>query len=876
MLPDAKDLTTALESSALPGRLRGEAPLGDRAKLLRALAPLLRRQSDPHRLRLDEERTMELYADTLLLQPVMVPCPGPAFDEVVVVLDGGVSMEVWTPQAEELRAVLASSQVFPRVRVETIKPEDLHQGNGTPEAPRPGETTPDEPQPRSRRAPLPPAEDRLRLVLSDGAGRHWWQGAMFDTLERWARACPTAILQPLPRWHWGRTALGVVERVSVRNTRPAAANPAYAADPLTGGPPPAPAHRQLLPVPVLPLERKSLRIWSAVVMGDPAYASAGIALPDGNERQRRLEERLGGRELAAPAAPPAALTPQDAEARWETFRKKASPEAQKLLLAMASAPLLTLPVMRLLLAASAPEATSPLPLAEALTGGLVIRLPGQEEGKGPAGQALAVEQLQFTLLPGLAPVLWQRLSARERMEVIRRVTALVERRWNQARRRTGEPSFEAVLCDPAVAPSKERSGVVRFASVLASLLDTLPDDRARAFAERIRQGSGLPPGSPWPADMVFEEEPFDAAQLVTTPALATVRYAAARWMELPLVAIPFETARVERVGDGTEGESRWAVRKLAGEAWGFHEPLERKDLPWGGTAKGPGELTLTLVELEAGEFEMGSPEEEPERYEHEGPRHRVKLEGFFLGQTPITQAQWRTVALWKEQEGEQWGKELKPDPSRFQPTEAGGEGEQFAYGRFALLEEETTTDQRPVENVSWEDAMEFCHRLSQRTGRSYTLPSEAQWEYACRAGSTTPFAFGDTLTPELANYRASVSYADGPKGDWLQQTTPVGRFPANDWGLKDMHGNFWEWCLDHWHGNYGGGNNTDQEKAPDDGSAWLYNQTIKDGKDRLLRGGSWYIDPRDCRSAIRNHLKPVIVSNDVGFRVVCLPQGRST
>jgi formylglycine-generating enzyme required for sulfatase activity len=285
---------------------------------------------------------------------------------------------------------------------------------------------------------------------------------------------------------------------------------------------------------------------------------------------------------------------------------------------------------------------------------------------------------------------------------------------------------------------------------------------------------------------------------------------------------------------------------------------------------------LTMLWIPPGRFWMGSPEDEEGRSESEGPRHQVQLQGFFMGQTPITQAQWRAVALWKEREGEQWGKTLNPNPSWFQPTEAGGGGERLPIRTFALLKEETTTDRRPVENVSWEDAMEFCQRLSQRTGRTYTLPSEAQWEYACRAGSSTPFAFGDTLTPELANYDASESYADSPTGVWLQQTSPVDRFSANAWGLKDMHGNVWEWCLDHWHKNYGEDNNAGQEKAPDDGSAWLFDQTDEDKKTRLLRGGSWGSDPGVCRSAIRDHDRPGIVYDVVGFRVVCLPQGRST
>jgi formylglycine-generating enzyme required for sulfatase activity len=203
----------------------------------------------------------------------------------------------------------------------------------------------------------------------------------------------------------------------------------------------------------------------------------------------------------------------------------------------------------------------------------------------------------------------------------------------------------------------------------------------------------------------------------------------------------------------------------------------------------------------------------------------VRLEGFFMGQTPITQAHWRAVAIWEPREGERWERELKPAPSRFP-----GESARLAGG-------EPNTDQRSVEQVSWHDAMEFCSRLSQRTGRTYTLPSEAQWEYASRAGSTTPFAFGETITTDLANYDGS-SYGDGPRGENRQQTTPVGSFPANAWGLQDMHGNVWEWCRDAWHGSY--------EEAPSDGSAW---QEPGAGRNvqRLLRGSSVFRLPWSCR-----------------------------
>jgi formylglycine-generating enzyme required for sulfatase activity len=247
---------------------------------------------------------------------------------------------------------------------------------------------------------------------------------------------------------------------------------------------------------------------------------------------------------------------------------------------------------------------------------------------------------------------------------------------------------------------------------------------------------------------------------------------------------------------------------------------------------GEGE-SLRLIQIPAGDFLMGSSANEPERFDDEGPQHRVWLGGFLLGQTPVTQAQWGVVARWPKVR-----LDLTPDPSGFKGA------------------------RWPVERVSWEQAMEFCRRLSQRTDLPFTLPSEAQWEYACRAGTTTPFAFGDTITPDLANYNGDFTYANGPKGKDRSATTPVASFPANGWGLHDMHGNVWEWCLDNWHHSYAG--------APTDGSAWLSVDSSK-----LLRGGSWDGIPRYCRSAYRGRTRPVSAFNYVGFRVFCNPQGPS-
>ena len=243
-------------------------------------------------------------------------------------------------------------------------------------------------------------------------------------------------------------------------------------------------------------------------------------------------------------------------------------------------------------------------------------------------------------------------------------------------------------------------------------------------------------------------------------------------------------------------------------------------------------LPLHMVFIAGDTFTMGSPKDEPERNDNEGPQHSVTVPTFFMGRYPITQAQWRVVAAMT-----QINHELKADPSDFKG------------------------DNRPVETVSWYEAVEFCDRISAHTHRQYRLPTEAEWEYACRGGTTTPFNFGKTLTDELANYDASVTYNGGPKGQgqYRQETTPVDQFPgANAYGLHDMHGNVWEWCQDHWHDNYDG--------APNDGKAWT-----EDGNSdlRVLRGGSWLDGPWYCRSAVRYFNLPDDRYSFNGFRVVC-------
>lgn len=167
--------------------------------------------------------------------------------------------------------------------------------------------------------------------------------------------------------------------------------------------------------------------------------------------------------------------------------------------------------------------------------------------------------------------------------------------------------------------------------------------------------------------------------------------------------------------------------------------------------------------------------------------------------------------------------------------------------------------------MNWHEAVEFCARLAEYTQRPYRLPSEAEWEYACRAGTTTPFHFGETISPELANYDGTSAFADGPKGEYREETTSVGGFQvANDFGLYDMHGNVWEWCQDVWHNKRDG--------APTNGSAWSEGG---DQSRRVVHGGSWLGSPWRCRSACRSGFTVTDRLVDAGFRVCCSARGFS-
>jgi formylglycine-generating enzyme required for sulfatase activity/DNA-directed RNA polymerase subunit RPC12/RpoP len=314
---------------------------------------------------------------------------------------------------------------------------------------------------------------------------------------------------------------------------------------------------------------------------------------------------------------------------------------------------------------------------------------------------------------------------------------------------------------------------------------------------------------------------------VPTPILPTVAPKAT----ITLETFQFETAQLKKVSrqvvevrtvkklswsgykevkeNHTKTIEEWQIQKRAGQAQRFVEEL------------GSG-VKLDMVEIPSGEFTMGAPATERDSSNDERPQHLVKVPSFYMGRYSVTQAQYEAV--------------MGKNPSRFKGKDL------------------------PVETVSWKDAQDYCRRLTEETKRKYSLPSEAQWEYACRAGTTTPFCFGETISTDIANYHGNYVYGSGVKGKYLRKTTPVGSFGiANSFGLYDMHGNVWEWCEDTWHDNYYG--------APSDSSAWI----DRDSNKHILRGGSRINNPSVCRSALRFRHDSGYQILNLGFRVVYAP-----
>jgi formylglycine-generating enzyme required for sulfatase activity len=445
-------------------------------------------------------------------------------------------------------------------------------------------------------------------------------------------------------------------------------------------------------------------------------------------------------------------------------------------------------------------------VAEVLLSGLLRRCDGEEEkicryeffGDDAPEQ---VDRVRYLLLGDA--------SIRKTIEVMNVLSEAISRKLDSPVK-----SFQALLDNLQSSESELRDAALPFATVGLGVLRRLGGEYAELAQRYDLNGGGGSESTQDPFPLVDLE--YEAAKFIDFPALQDCEYESATIIAI-LDRFDFETATIA-LKKIRGRKDIWEIDRRSAIAWGYTEVLGE-------------EIDLDMIAIPGGSFTMGSPESESKSTGDERPQHEVTLQPFYLGRYAITQAQWRVVAGY-----ERIDRDLDPDPSSFKG------------------------DNLPVESVDWDDATEFCQRLSAATGKDYRLPSEAQWEYACRAGTTTPFSYGETIAPELVNYNGKYVYGDGTKGEYREKTTEVGILPGNNWGLHDMHGNVWEWCEDDWHSDYTG--------APDDGSAWLEND--RKTSNRLLRGGSWYYDPVICRSSVRYIDARDNRINLLGFRVSCV------
>lgn len=310
------------------------------------------------------------------------------------------------------------------------------------------------------------------------------------------------------------------------------------------------------------------------------------------------------------------------------------------------------------------------------------------------------------------------------------------------------------------------------------------------------------------AALTFDKLPGEEQEIEVGGVKLPIPMPKSRIPPLFLKVFDFKIAEIKRKQKKWMFDSEWIIIRNSGRAEYFSED-------WG---EG---VILDMVSIRGGTFKIGSPDGEGDKTEH--PQHSVTTAPFFMSKYPITQTQWRTIAGLPKVKID-----INPDPSFFKGPH------------------------RPVENISWYDAVEFCERLKQKTGKFYRLPTEIEWEYACRAGTKTPFHFGETITPKLACYNRKKNYAFGHKGKSTTETTKVGFFNiANAFGLYDMHGNVSEWCADHW-----------QENHSSMSSKTVVNQ------ERVVKSGSWCDPPLNCRCASRDGKKPEDGYKNVGFRIV--------
>ncbi|MCU0568006.1 MAG: formylglycine-generating enzyme family protein [Oculatellaceae cyanobacterium Prado106] len=648
---------------------------------------------------------------------------------------------------------------------------------------------------------------RLILVLSDCVSLTWQQGLIQkQCLALWGKHCPIAILQLLPSRLWGRTKLTAGVMVKLGGLTPGTPNRALELHevPLWA----EGKGKGGLKLPLVTMEPESLDQWAKMVAGFGEYRAAGVWFDEQGQDEPDADEPTTNEPQASEDRERRQPIALPSEQLVHRFNATASLPARRLASLMAFVPI-QLPIVYLIQKTMLPDSTT-LHLAEIFMSGLVQR-------EDAAGSSLGKS---YRFVPGVQERLVDLADRNEAEQMLDHMSEYIGQKMGRSLY-----SFTALLMLAKQLEGTEGTeDLAQFARVSTPAIARLGGHYA-TFVESLEEMESLPTRVKFPPLQTLE---FVTVYLVdeeesNRPPLPVDERHSLQPFEYTVATLQFRQQNwLQRLGGRGRGE--WVIQRQQRQGLRLVESLTEG-------------LDLELVPIPGGRFQMGSPKDEPERRDTEDPQHEVEVQEFLMGRYPVTQAQWRFVA-----ELPQVVRTLEADPSKFK----GGD--------------------RPIEQVSWLDAQEFCARLSQHTGRSYRLPTEAEWEYACRAGTTTPFHFGEMITPDLANYDWDVDYNESKitrKKDF-EGTTPVDRFGiANAFGLCDMHGNVWEWCEDQWHSDY-------QNFPHEDGKAWIDADVAPQDENvgRVIRGGSWNLNPRYCRSATRYGYVAGVRNDIIGFRVV--------
>ena len=825
LIPDevvTQDLEQKVITETLPFQVPEAPALSRTLQIRRALRPLMRKIYSTSHFKLDAEATVTRVAEEEIWCAVMEPEQERWLD-LELVVEASRSSFIWRQKVNEFLDILETHGAFRGIRMWSL----AWEGQSLKLKPRYRQKAQASQREHNYKELRHPDRRGMILLVSDCVSPMWQQGRIHQWIKEWSKTTVTAVIQMFPEDRWQGTQLSLGDKAFAKAIFAGTLNEKLQLMDFPQWLLEDEDKDKTLVLPVLTMEPEMIRQWAKVQVG-----AAGSRIPI--YRFDLPVTSTVQKDSSTKRDAEVEVTEEIAKERVNQFLATSLSVSKRLATLMAAAPV-SIDVVNLIRETLLPEA-QPVHVAEVYMGGLIRVV---KEAPDP-------QQRIYDFYPEVRTVFNQAMSLDDINGVLGAITRYIAKKIDRPIR-----SFKALLALLPQYDQEEKQQVLPFAEVAVEVLDNLGGEYAE-FAQKVRSnierlrnqdktsGDGEPE---------LKSCTFKVAEFVEEDEWQTFEFEVVELEVEETVNFKFEVATLEEQQKRKEllgRETELVVSREKSEAEGIVEQLEEG-------------VDLEMMIIPAGEFVMGAPKEEENSQNRERPQHLVKVQEFYLGRYPITQEQWRIVAGWEPVDSEI---ELKPDPSEFK----GGE--------------------RPVEQVNWLEAKEFCARLSKRTGREYRLPTEAEWEYACRAvireqssaksaakGTPSgaqltveewnekyhqPFHFGETISTELANYDGDYTYGRGVKGKSKGETTKVGYFQfANAFGLYDMHGNVFEWCEDDWHDNY--------KDAPTDGSAWLSGER---NTTKVIRGGSWLNRPDLCRSAYRSYDNPVGRRYFLGLRVV--------